>query len=557
MKKRVQYLWSASREKFVAWWKSLSFYGLYLGTTFYLLALTPSLIPRPWLFQGVIAGISFAMGYAIGAGIIRLWVFLELPQLPHKIQRYLKIFLAIVLALKIVLSYGFLLSWQNQLRELLEMTTVQSAHYLQITLIAAVTAFFLFFITHGIVVGLKKAMKIGYDTIPRRYGYVLGVITFCWILIYVVNGAFVSTTITVIDTLQAATDTTDPEGASPPMEAERSGSPDSLIAWDRLGKQGKGFVTSGARAGELEEFSGEPAKEPIRAYVALRTEKNFQKQAELALEELKRTDAFSREALVLATPTGTGWVDEGSIGPLEYMFNGDIATLCVQYSYMQSPLSLILEPGRSQESARIVFEVIYNFWKELPEEERPKLYLFGLSLGAHGSESSMPIHSMINEPFQGAVWAGPPFRNELWRTVQEHRNASSTAWLPHFEDGSLIRVLGMENTLAEQGEEWGPVRLVYIAYPTDAIVFFEESMWIHEPEWLSGERGEGVSDNFNWHPVVSFWQVAIDMMTALHVTPGYGHNYTPASYIDAWVEVANPEDWTEEDTARLKEKFTW
>ena len=72
---------------------------------------------------------------------------------------------------------------------------------------------------------------------------------------------------------------------------------------------------------------------------------------------------------------------------LEYMHDGDIATVAVQYSYLQSPLSLILEPGRSQESAAAVFRVIYRYWKKLPKDSRPKLFLFGLpaSLARIGS----------------------------------------------------------------------------------------------------------------------------------------------------------------------------
>ena len=36
------------------------------GALFFCLSLTPSLLPRDWLFQGLIGGINAAIGYGIG-----------------------------------------------------------------------------------------------------------------------------------------------------------------------------------------------------------------------------------------------------------------------------------------------------------------------------------------------------------------------------------------------------------------------------------------------------------------------------------------------------------
>ena len=182
-----------------------------------------------------------------------------------------------------------------------------------------------------------------------------------------------------------------------------------------------------------------------------------------------RMGAFSRSILVIATPTGTGWVDNNGIAPLEYMHDGDVATVAVQYSYLQSPLSLILEPGRSRKSAAAVFRVIYRYWKKLPKDGRPKLYLFGLSLGSLGSESSAPVHAWLGNSFDGVVWAGPPFRNRIWRAIQRDRDEGSPPWRPVFEGGSNFRVIGHGDSATEATANWGRVRIVYIVYPSDAI----------------------------------------------------------------------------------------
>ena len=44
-------------------------------------------------------------------------------------------------------------------------------------------------------------------------------------------------------------------------------------------------------------------------------------------------------------------MDPGAVDPVEYMHNGDIATVSVQYSYLQSPLALILETNAGLEQA--------------------------------------------------------------------------------------------------------------------------------------------------------------------------------------------------------------
>ena len=38
------------------------------------------------------------------------------------------------------------------------------------------------------------------------------------------------------------------------------------------------------------------------------------------------------------------------------------------------------------------------------------------------------------------------------------------------------------------------------------------------------------------------------MPMATSVADGYGHNISAASYIDAWLAVTEPEQWSEDDT---------
>src|SRR5262249_11553884 len=101
-----------------------------------------------------------------------------------------------------------------------------------------------------------------------------------------------------------------------------------------------------------------------------------------ALEELKRVGGFERSVLIVVTPTGTGWVDPAAIDSVEYLHNGAVASVALQYSYLASWLSLLVEPGYGAGAARALFNEIYGYWITLPNDSRPRLYLHGLSLGA-------------------------------------------------------------------------------------------------------------------------------------------------------------------------------
>lgn len=52
---------------------TLCFGGLAAGLVFFWLSLTPSLLPRSWVAQGLVGGLSIATGYGIGSAISALY----------------------------------------------------------------------------------------------------------------------------------------------------------------------------------------------------------------------------------------------------------------------------------------------------------------------------------------------------------------------------------------------------------------------------------------------------------------------------------------------------
>jgi uncharacterized membrane protein len=241
---------------------------------------------------------------------------------------------------------------------------------------------------------------------------------------------------------------------------------------------------------------------------------------------------------------------------VEYIHGGDIAIVAGQYSDLPSVLSLITEPTNGAEMARAMFAEVYGYWTRLPPAHRPKLYLHGVSLGALNSDLSFDFYDELRDPFTGALWAGPPFRSRAWSRVTASRNPDSPAWLPRFRDGSVVRFANQAGGLSSGGASWGPPRIAYLQYGSDPVTFFAPAAFFRAPEWLRQPRAPDVSPSMRWYPVVTMVQVAADLAAGTEAAPlGYGHNFAPADYIDAWVALTEPRGWTAGDSRRLKSLF--
>lgn len=65
--------------------------GQVLGALFFIASLTPSLVPRGYVAQGLLSGVCFALGYLLGVALAGLWHRLMLPELGKgRLQRLLR-----------------------------------------------------------------------------------------------------------------------------------------------------------------------------------------------------------------------------------------------------------------------------------------------------------------------------------------------------------------------------------------------------------------------------------------------------------------------------------
>jgi uncharacterized membrane protein len=529
--------------------------GLLLGALFFAASLTPSLVPRTFVLQGVLGGVCFALGYAVGAFLLWLWEYLELP-IPGARLRRNATWAAAAVATVIV---GFYLwraaEWQNSIRGRMEMPPVDSAHPFEVGLIAAIVAVVLILLGRLFRAILRMVSRPMERVAPRRISLIIGVAVTAALFALVVDGVVFKLGLRMADkSFQAMDALMDPENEQP-SDPGKTGSAASLVRWEDLGRAGRDFVSSGPSRIDIEAFTGAPGHEPIRVYVGLNAADSPEERADLALRELIRVGGFDRSVLVVAVPTGTGWMDPAGVDTLDYLHRGDVATVAVQYSYLTSFISILVEPGYGSDTGRALFRKVYDHWTELPRDNRPRLYLYGLSLGSISSEQSVRLYEVLADPIQGAVWVGPPFPSPGWRSVTNERQPGSPAWLPRFDDGSIVRFTNQMNALDIPGAKWGPMRIVYLQYASDPIVFFEPAAFYRTPAWLIGPRGPDVSPELRWYPVVTFMQLLLDMTVALAVPIGHGHLYAHAHYIDAWLAVTAPDGWSPEEVARLNALF--
>ena len=522
---------------------------LALGLVLFAASLTPSLIPRDAVIQGILGGLVLGVGYALGRLAVALWRVLELPEARSRLVRAAVLLPALALAGWALLRSGV---WQNSIRLVMEMAPVEETHALRIALIAA-ALFGVLLLLGWLVQGLFDFLRGRLHRImPRRTANLLGALLAGLVVLIVTRDGLVDVLLGAADEAFATSAALFDPAVPAPVSPLASGGPASLLDWEAMGHQGREFVTQGPAADDIAALTGRPAREPIRVYVGREEAPTPEARAAAALAEMDRVGAFDRSVLVVTMPTGTGWLDPGGHDTLEYLARGDVATVAVQYSYLTSALALLMETDAGLAQSDALLDAVYERWRTLPEDERPRLYLHGISLGAWTSMSAFDLFEMVDDPVDGALWAGPPFPSALWQRSVARREPDSSYVLPEVDRGRLVRFMDQRTEVGDPTGGWGAMRIVFLQYASDAIVFYEPGSVWRRPVWMSEPPAMDVSPRMQWFPLVTMLQLALDMVLAKTVPEGYGHNYTAVDYVDAWIAVLDPAGWDAEAVERLK-----
>ncbi|MGR6916239.1 alpha/beta hydrolase [[Actinomadura] parvosata] len=529
--------------------RRLGFGGTLLATLFACASLTPSLLPRTWLYQGVMGAVTGILGYAVGAAAGALCrTVIRLPERGRRAAWQVMLGGCAALA---VVALWYSLDWQRDLRALMGMDTRIEWFPPVILAVAAVLFAAALLAARLVRLGGRKLIAWLDRYVPAYLGHVLGVVVVALLVgVFANDVLFNGFVARMSDVSSVANEGTHP-GVRRPVSAFVSGGPRSLVSWESLGREGRRFTGTAATPSRLRAFSGRPAVEPIRVYIGLDSAASPAAQAALAVRELERTGAFGRPVLAVLGTTGTGWVDPHIADTLEYMYNGRSAMVAMQYSYLPSWVSFLVDREKAAAAGRALFEAVRERWARLPAGARPKLLLSGESLGSYELEQAFRGLADLVARADGAVFVGPPNANPIWHRLTSGRDRGSPVWRPVFQDGRTARFAQHPADLHRPGGPWPRPRVVYLQNASDPVVWWSPRLIYHRPSWLEGARGPGVNPQMNWFPLVTFWQVLVDMTSALDVPPGHGHRYG-ANIVDGWAAVAAPPGWSPNDTWRLR-----
>ena len=540
----------------------LDFVGVASGALFFCLSMTPSLLPRDWLFQGLIGGLNAAIGYGIGvfAGrMVRRFALRRRNWWPPS-KRVLYVLKTITVAISATACVLILIpaaAWQRQVSAVMGMEGPNTLGYTR-TLVIAVLVGALCIGTLRVVLDLIKTMArffIRRWHLHDETALFVGTAIVVVLAIMLINGVLVRGFLAGANRVFQPQNTTTRAGVVQPNQPERSGSPTSFAPWESLGFQGRNFVATGPHADELTRLNGRPAKEPIRVYVGLNTADTDESRMAVMLSELERTGAFTRKLLVVVPTTGTGWINPLAARSLEMMYNGDTAMVGSQYSFLPSWISFLGDRQKSMESGRMMIDAIHDRWVQLAPDRRPKLVLYGESLGSMAGQGAFGwLPDIARMGFSSVLWAGPPNASPLWKAITVRRDPGTPEVEPRYDNGRTVRfsqATDPKEIDRDGASPWEGTRVLFLQHPSDPIVWWSADLVFSRPDWLKEPPGRDRTASMRWYPIITFWQVAADMTNASSVPGGHGHNYGDF-VLDGWAAVAPPDGWTPDDTERIR-----
>ncbi|MEU7603332.1 alpha/beta hydrolase [Streptomyces sp. NPDC041003] len=516
------------------------------------LSFTPSLLPRGGILQGLICGITAAIGYGLGVTAAYVWrAFADRDARTASRRSWLVLLVSAIVLFG--LAFGLGQFWQHEIRTLMGVTDYNVVTAVACPFVAALVFWLLLLAGRG----LRRLYHWAADLLGRwigpRAARVVGWVLIAGLAWSAFSGLLLGGFVNAANEAFSVRDTETPEGVHQPTSTLRSGGPGSLVPWDSLGRQGRVFTGSGPSAGDIGAFTHRPAQEPVRAYAGLTTSEDTETRAARAVADLERAGGFERENLLVMTTTGSGWVDPAAVDSFEYLGNGDSATVAMQYSYLPSWLSYLVDQSKARAAGRELFDAVYDTWSKLPQDQRPRLFVAGESLGSFGGETAFSGEYDLRNRTAGTLFAGPPNFNTLFREFSDQRDAGSPEIEPVYKDGRTVRFTDDPATgMPPQDRPWDGTRVLYLMHPSDPIVWWSPGLAFSEPDWIGEAPGSDVLEGMFWMPLVTFWQVTADLPFSTGVPDGHGHTYK-AAYVDGWNAVMRPAGFTAQDLDRLRD----
>ena len=453
------------------WWeRRYTFIGTALGLVFIWLSLTPSLLPRGPLFQGLVSGAAGAIGYGIGVFLVWLARYMRSKDSSPPAPQVAWIALVVIGVIGQILMIIYFHIWQDEVRDLNGVPRLGFWDH-PLTAVLSIVVLFIF-VEIGQLIGrlvrflVRQARSLcaaeGFGCHRRRPA----ARTFHRVAQR--HRGPVRDGHDQQDVLGGQRrDRPGIRGAHIAVAVRRARLVGHVgIAWPpgsgvRLGRTHRSRSSRSSTAGPRSSRSG-----PMRGCTPPTASRRRPRWPQRNFE---RKGGLDRAVVAVATTTGTGWINEAEASSLEYMYNGDTAIVSMQYSFLPSWLSFLVDKENARQAGQALFEAVDAMIREMPEAQRPQLVVFGESLGSFGGEAPFLALNNLVARTDGALFSGPTFNNTIWTQLTRDRDAGSPEWLPIFDKGENVRFAARSDNLNRPGDPWGHPRVVYLQHASDPI----------------------------------------------------------------------------------------
>ena len=326
--------------------------------------------------------------------------------------------------------------------------------------------------------------------------------------------------------IEKGDDIVEPAYPEPPVSAEVTAGPNSNVAFDAIGKEGRRFVLMALTAPEISAVMNEPARDPIRIVGGYEAAPSTEERAQVCLQEMESIGAFDRSLICIASPTGVGYVSYTFVESLEYLTRGDCATVIPQYALVPSAMALF-DTADGVALQRRVLELTRDRIKELPADRRPKLVQFGESLGAQVAlDVAYPAGTDEFDELglDAGLYLGVPFRSASWNSWWNARAL--------FDPDEQLQLVPDSDALFESMQDLPhKSRHVMVVHDDDPVNKFSYRLVVRPPWWMGPPmtRPPKVPRETIWRPVTTFVLTVIDLLNGMDFKPGEfvrkGHDY--------------------------------
>ena len=514
----------------------LSFLGVIAALAMYAVSVSPSLMARSWAWHAVASGILVACGYVAGVVVQNVaQLVIRLTGLTISASEPVELGFRIGIGALFALwwIYAVIQSYRRARKAaaLVNMPGETFGEYLLGTAGAVVVSWMLLRIV-GALNRLCWMLIASLDAhMPRPAAIVVSMVILFAIMFFLTSKVILRGGIGFFRRKAEQLNMRTAQGIYQPVVPERSASPASSVTWESVGGQGRVFLGRGPSRLDIAQVCGGEAMEPIRVYSGMPTGgAGIEQAAATVVAELHRTGAFDRAVILIAASTGSGWVDEWQVQPLEFLTRGNCATASLQYSYVPSALNWLTGLEPAQEASAALFAAVRAELDLMDEADRPALFVCGESLGAFASQSVFESFEDVLARVDGALWVGTPAFTPMHAALTAARHKGSPEVAPVVHNARRVRFVNEPSDLRTDlyGRElgpWGFPRVVYAQHPSDPVVWWTNKLIWTQPDWLRERAGRDVSLNVEFTRFATYIQVLADLPVAGTAPGGHGHTY--------------------------------